>query len=221
MRRLGPQHVVSVNLPMTFGRHDDLLDFRVVAVIDSVVALEPLVRSDTRLIPDQVRDCYMTFGQGAGLVGLKGHLYERSPGDWRFKVTDPMSFPAENSFRIRVCAPVTVEGQAGEPEDRPRVAETVNIGADGVLVDGGSDWSAPNRAIVTLSLPGHDEAIEASARLVARQGVLCDFKYEAMDARTRNLLGHFIIEYQRDALRRRQAWYQAEVVGLDDDLFDF
>ena len=42
-----------------------------------------------------------------------------------------------------------------------------------------------------------------------------------MDARTRNRLGHFIIEYQRDALRRRQAWYQAEVVGLDDDLFDY
>jgi hypothetical protein len=218
MRRLAPQQVVSVNLPMTFGRHEDLLDFRVVAVIDSVVALEPLVRSDTRLIPDRVRDCYMTFGQGAGLVGLKGHLYERSPGDWRFKVTDPMSFPADGAFRIRVCAPVTVEPLPGCTGGAALVAETVNIGADGVLVDGGADWSQPDRAMVTLSLPGHDEAIEAPARLVARQGVLCDFKYEAMDARTRNRLGHFIIEYQRDALRRRQAWYQAEVVGLDDDL---
>lgn len=217
MRRLGPQQIVSVNLPMTFGRHDDLLDFRVVAVIDSVVALEPLVRSDTRLIPDRVRDCYMTFGQGAGLVGLKGHLYERSPGDWRFKVTDPMSFPGDNGFRIRVCAPVTVAPQDEESIDEPLFAETVNVGADGVLVDGG-EWAPPERATVTLSLPGHDEAIEAPARLVARQGVLCDFKYEAMDARTRGRLGHFIIEYQRDALRRRQAWYQAEVVGLDDDL---
>jgi PilZ domain len=218
MRRLGPQQIVSVNLPMTFGRHEDLLDFRVVAVIDSVVALEPLVRSDTRLIPDRVRDCYMTFGQGAGLVGLKGHLYERSPGDWRFKVTDPMSFPADNASRIRVCAPVTLAAQASHPDAASVVAETVNIGADGVLVDGGGGWAPPERAMVTLSLPGHDEAIEAPARLVARQGMLCDFKYEAMDARTRNRLGHFIIEYQRDALRRRQAWYQAEVVGLDDDL---
>ena len=220
MRRLGPQQIVSVNLPMTFGRHEDLLDFRVVAVIDSVVALEPLVRSDTRLIPDRVRDCYMTFGQGAGLVGLKGHLYERSPGDWRFKVTDPMSLPADNSFRIRVCAPVTVESQPGQPNRGSLVAKTVNIGAGGVLVDGGGDWTPPDRVMLTLSLPGHDEAIEAPARLVARQGVLCDYKYEAMDAQTRNCLGQFIIEYQRDALRRRQAWYQAEVVGLDDDLFD-
>jgi hypothetical protein len=218
MRRLGPQQVVSVNLPMTFGRHEDLLDFRVVAVIDSVVALEPLVRSDTRLIPDRVRDCYMTFGQGASLVGLKGHLYERSSGDWRFKVTDPMSFPAENGFRIRVCAPIKVVPRERQAAVDPVEAETVNVGADGVLVDGGSDWSPPGRVAVSLSLPGHDEEIEAPARLVARQGVLCDFKYEAMDADSRNRLGHFIIEHQRDALRRRQAWYQAEVVGLDDDL---
>jgi len=218
MRRLGPQQIVSVNLPMTFGRHEDLLDFRVVAVIDSVVALEPLVRADTRLIPDRVRDCYMTFGQGASLVGLKGHLYERSPGDWRFKVTDPMSFPAANGFRIRVCAPITVALKDEDITHESFEAETVNVGADGVLVDGGGDWSPPGRVMLSLSLPGHDEAIDAPARLVARQGVLCDFKYEAMDARTRNRLGHFIIEYQRDALRRRQAWYQAEVVGLDDDL---
>jgi PilZ domain len=218
MRRLGPQQVVSVNLPMTFGRHEDLLDFRVVAVIDSVVALEPLVRSDTRLIPDRVRNCYMTFGHGAGLVGLKGHLYERAPGDWRFKVTDPMSSPSENGFRIRVCAPITVSPRHRSGGSRLLHSETVNVGADGVLIDGGEHWTPPDQVRLTLSLPGHDEAIEAPARLVARQGVLCDFKYQAMDARTRNRLGCFIIEYQRDSLRRRQAWYHAEVVGLDDDL---
>jgi hypothetical protein len=80
MRRLGPDQLVSVNLPMAFGRHDDVFDFRVVAVIDSVVALEPIERSHTRLIPDRVRDCYMTFGNKHGLVGLKGHLYQRCPG---------------------------------------------------------------------------------------------------------------------------------------------
>ena len=43
MNRLGPDQVISVNLPTTFGRHADLLHFRVVAVIDSVVALDPMV----------------------------------------------------------------------------------------------------------------------------------------------------------------------------------
>ena len=54
--------------------------------------------------------------------------------------------------------------------------------------------------------------------LVARQGALCHFKSEAMDTKTRNRLCCFIIEHQRDVLRRRKAWYHAEVGGLDDDL---
>lgn len=54
--------------------------------------------------------------------------------------------------------------------------------------------------------------------LVARQGALCHFKSEAMDTKTRNRLCCFIIEHQRDVLRRRKAWYHTEVGGLDDDL---
>ena len=218
MRRLGPHQLVSVNLPMTFGRHDDVLDFRVVAVIDSVVALDPLARVDTRLIPDRVRDCYMTFGHDHSLVGLKGHLYQRKPGDWRFRVTDPISFPSNNGFRIRVCAPVTVTPFDEDDVDPSLQTETVNFGADGVLIDGGPSWSPPERARLMLSLPGEDEAIEAPATLVARQGVLCDFKYQAMETGARNRLCAFIIDYQRDAMRRRKAWYHAEVGGLDDDL---
>ncbi len=87
-----------------------------------------------------------------------------------------------------------------------------------MLIDGGPSWSPPERARLTLSLPGEDEAIEAPATLVARQGVLCDFRYLAMETEARNRLGAFIIDDQREAMRRRQAWYHAEVGGLDDDL---
>ena len=106
-------------------------------MIDSVVALEPMERSHTRLIPDRVRDCYMTFGNEHRLVGLKGHLYQRTPGDWRIKVTDPVSLPGDGAFRIRVCAPITVAPHDEDVSARNLETETVNFGADGVLVDGG------------------------------------------------------------------------------------
>lgn len=82
----------------------------------------------------------------------------------------------------------------------------------------GDRLQPPAHADLTLSLLGEDEAIEAPAVLVARQGALCHFKSEAMDTKTRNRLCCFIIEHQRDVLRRRKAWYHAEVGGLDDDL---
>ena len=170
-----------------------------------------------RLIPDRVRNCYLTFGHGSGLVGLKGHLYERSPGDWRFKVTDPVSFPTENGFRIRVCAPITVRPFDHLSPGTPIETETVRIGIDGVLIDGGGVWVPPAHVRLTLSLPGYDDAIEASGHLAATQGVLCDFKYEAMDASTRNRLGAFMIDYQRAGLRR-QAWLGVDVGGFDDDV---
>jgi hypothetical protein len=172
----------------------------------------------SRSVPDRVRDRYMTFGNEHGSVGLKGHLYQRTPGDWRFKVTDPVLLPVDGAFRIRVCAPITVASHDEDPLWRNLETETVNFGADGVLVDGGTDWEPPEHADLTLSLLGENEPIEAPAVLVARQGALCHFKFEAMDTKARNRLCCFIIEYQRDVLRRRKAWYHAEVGGLDDDL---
>jgi hypothetical protein len=177
-------------------------------------------RGSTPGIPDRVRNCYMTFGNDNGLVGLKGHLYQRTPGDWRFRVTDPVTFPADNGFRIRVCAPITVAPIVEDDMISPLQTATVNLGADGVLLDGGVEWAPPRRTRLMLSLPCDDEAIEAPAMLAARQGTLCDYRYESMDTATRNRLGAFIIDDQRDVVRRRQARYQAEIGGLDDD-FDF
>ncbi len=202
MRRLDLSQLVSVNMPIRF-RHDDVLDFRVVAVIDRVVALEPLDSSDTDRIPDQVRDCCITFGHRRGLVGLKGHLYQRTPGDWRFKVTDPVSFPTQTGFRIRICLPITLAPYLEQDAERALNTKTVNFGADGVLVDAGSDWPAPERVRLTLSLLGKDEPIEAPAVLVARKGGLCDYRYEAMNTDARNRLCCFIIECQRYVLTPR------------------
>ncbi len=223
MRRPRPDEQVSVTLPTNFGGHD-VLHFRVVAVIDSVIALDLPSYHDTRLIPRRVRDCYLIL-DGPVLSGLRGHLYQRTPGDWRFKVADSVPFPTENHLRLRMCAPVTVQPlaahdalgrgtAAGFPEDAIE-AETVNFGTDGVLIDA-EDAQVPDQVRLTLSLPGEDEAIEATGHLIGRQGTLCEFKYDAMDGHMLGRLASFIIEDQRAALRRRRS--QTVAVGLDDDL---
>jgi hypothetical protein len=226
MRRPLPDEQVSVTLPINFGGHD-VLHFRVVAVIDSVIALDLCNFEDTRLIPDRVRDCYLIL-DGPQLAGLRGHLYQRRRGDWRFKVDDSVPFPAENHVRLRMCAPVALEPLRAEnnlftpapardaPGSEPVIeTETVNFGTDGVLVDVG-DSSVPDRVRLTLSLPGEDDAIQARARLTARQGSLYEFRYEAMDGHTLGRLASFIIEDQRAALRRRRA--KTVSVALDDDI---
>jgi hypothetical protein len=223
MRRPRPDEQVSITLPTSFGGRD-VLEFRVVAVIDAVIALDLSPFEDMRLIPDRVRDCYLIL-DGPQLSGLRGHLYKRRPGDWRFKVADSVPFPDENHVRIRMCAPVALEPLGTEPpplfvsdagvSEAAIETETVNFGTDGMLIES-ADETPPERVRVILSLPGEDDAIQAKARLVARQGDLCEFKYEAMDGDTLGRLASFIIEDQRAALRRRRA--QTVSVGLDDDL---
>jgi len=218
MRRLRPSQEVSVNLPTVLqlapARHSDVIDFRVVAAIDYVVALEPLEPIRSRQLPNLIPDCYLTFGEGRGLTGLKGHLYQPKPGDWRFKATDPGMNPADSSFRIRVCAPITIAACDRQAAGEALETATVNFGIDGTLVDGASDWSPPEHVKLSLSLIGEDEPIETPARLVAREAMLWNFKYEAMNADARERLGSFIIDYHRDLMKLRNARYQAEAVGL-------
>ncbi len=222
MRRLQPAKVVSVNLPTTLqtapGRHTDVIDFRVIAVIDTVVALEPLEQIRNHQLPNRIRDCYLTFGEGHGLTGLKGHLYQRKLGDWRFKTTDPAALPDDSDHRIRMCAPITIAHPNGHPTPQTLETETINIGLYGALVDAPNNHPAPQHANLTLSLIGEDEPIETHARLIAHQGTLWDYKFQTMNPDHRNRLGSFIIDYQRDLLKLRKARYQAEIGSFDDDL---
>jgi hypothetical protein len=219
---LSPKQMVSVNLPtimpVTLGRHSDVIDFRVVAVIDSIVALEPLERVQHRNLPARIRDCYVTFGVGPRLTAFKGHLYQRPPGDWRFKVTDLTAPLGESDFRIRVCAPISIAPYDGRGAGETLETETVNFGIAGALVDGDTGRSPAERVSLSLSLIGEDEPVQTLARLVSRQGALWNFKYEAMSVDTRNRLRSFIIDYQRDMLRLQKARYKAEFAGVDDEL---
>jgi hypothetical protein len=218
MRTLAPEDLVAISLPTKFADCEDVIQFYVLAMIDSVVALEPVRQQDLRRLPERIRNCIMTFESGRTIVGLKGHLYRRLPGDWRFKLTDTSPDQAAGGLRIRFCAPLTVANGQDQTPGMTLEMETLNLGADGVMVDAGAERPVPEQATLTLSLPGCDEPIRASATLAARQGVLCDFSYQQMEADSRSRLSCFIIEYQRAVLRYHTGRYRSDVSGLDDDL---
>ena len=82
-----------------------------------------------------------------------------------------------------------------------------------------TEWHRPpTHARLTLSLPAEDEPVELEAVLAAREGNLCDFRYSSVQPATINRLATFIINDRRASLRRRRAWYQTELVGVDEDL---
>ena len=214
MRNLGPEDVVAVSLPTVFGaRRDDVANFHVLAVLGSVIALEPLGREETNALPELIRDCFMTYQDGRTVVSLRGHLFKPGVCDWRFKVTDSFA-KAESCFRIRFCAPLTVS-PVKTFDAASHNTQTINLGPDGALIDGSIDWSVPEQAILTLSLPDYDEPIQAPAVLIARHGDLCDYTYETMDTDTRNRLCLFIIECQRARLRMRKQRLQWARIGTD------
>jgi hypothetical protein len=202
MRRLDPHQPVSVSLPMRFG-HDDVLDFQVVVVIDSVVVLEPLERSRKLVVSDGVSNCFITFAHKHGLVGLKGHLYQHTPGDWRFNVTDPMSRPGESDPRLAIRIPITIAPSQPDGSEEALETETLMLGTDGVLIDVPNGWCSPRHVSLTLSLLGEDEPIRTPARPIAHHGALHDFKYEGINAQARDRLSRFIVQCQRYLLRQR------------------
>jgi hypothetical protein len=222
MAALDPQQVVSISLPAMYGRGDDVLDFRVVTVIDSVIALDPVMPPD-RFLPSKVPDCYLTLGQERrdqkAPIALKGHLYERNPGDWRFKVLDSRGLPRVRDERIRICAPITVSLSAADEDSEDPAFETgtVNIGVHGLMIECADGQRPPVHARLTFSLPAEDEPVELDAILVARERSLCDYSYRAMDPATVNRLATFIIKDRRASLRRRRSRGQTELVEVDGD----
>lgn len=217
MRHPHPDEIVSVTLPpMLSGRQDHIL-FHVVTTIDSVIALDPVLQGDTRSVPSPVRDCFLTLEEEDRPMGIKGYLYERSPGDWRFKVRDSITFQSVQT-RLRLCAPISVAPAEIEDDAQARELQTVNIGVAGVLVQASDGISLPETVRITLSLPGEDDPIEAVAELAARQGDLRDYRYTIIEPEARGRLAAFIIADQRAALRRRRSRERLAGGGLDDDL---
>src|SRR5262249_47030333 len=126
---------------------------------------------------------------------LKGALLQRGAvGDLRFKVTDPTREDRRKSSRIGVCLPVTVAGHE---------SLTVNLSADGLLVDCDAPVKVGADVDVTLSLPGGDEPLTALGSVIRVEEGRIALHFNGGAGQVRSRLATFVLEHNRVALRHR------------------
>jgi|SRR5689334_8921178 len=195
MHRLREFDVVAVTLPEAGLLRDTAFKCHVIAIAGTTIALEPVDRPAVTWLPEFVDGTFLTFSHGHSLIALKGALLQRGAvGDLRFKVTDPTREDRRKSSRIGVCLPVTVAG---------RESLTVNLSADGLLVDSDAPVLVGADVDVALSLPGYDEPLSALGNVIRVEDgrVALQFTGDAMAIRSR--LATFVLEQNRVTLRHR------------------
>jgi PilZ domain len=200
MHRLREFDVVGVSLPESGQLNVAAFDSHVLAMAGTTIALEPMSRSVATRIPERVDDAFLTFVDNGKLIALKGVLSTRGAvGDLRFKVTDPTD--RRKATRIGVCLPVSLHWL---DTDTRTEALTIDISADGLLVGCAQQLEIDSVADVSISLPGSDDPVQSSAKVVRVEGgnVALQFASDAPEARSR--IARFVVERNRGRLRLRE-----------------
>jgi hypothetical protein len=200
MRRLTEFSVVTVNPPWRGALRSDSFECYVLAVVDDTAAIMPVDIASTLWLPDQMDRALLSFRHEGRLVGLCGTLLVRDVGDLRYTVSDGIQAPGRRATRIDVRAPVTLR-RAGSTEAVE--GQTVNVSANGLLVESELNLVAGDPVEVVVTLEGVDEPVEAMAtvaRITAdgRAGIEIDPDSQAARAR----LALFVVEHNRAVLRR-------------------
>lgn len=202
MNRLREYDLVTITLPeLDIRLRNGCFDCWVVAIVGDTAALEARDRSQVVWLPDRVSGAFMSFRHRNKLVGLKGVLdCKRDVGDLRFTVGDGVQQRRRSASRLDICAPVALR-RAGGGEEAGGV--TLNVSADGLLVESDVEAAAGDRVELVLSLPGEDQPVEAVATVVRHNGGLLAMRLARGD-QARALLGNFVCEHNRATLRRAQ-----------------
>jgi hypothetical protein len=201
MRRLSEFSVVTVNPPWRGALRSDSFQCHVLAVIDDTAALQPVDIASTLWLPERMDRALLSFRHGGALVGLCGTLSLRERvGDLRFTVTDGIQAPGRRATRINISAPVTLR-RAGGAETVE--GSTVNLSANGILVESELHLVAGDAVEFELTLEGVAEPFEAAATVarVTDDGGAGLEIYPSHQA-VRSRLGSFVVEHNRAVLRR-------------------
>jgi hypothetical protein len=202
MHRLREFETVAITLPEDGLLRDATFKCHVVAIAGTTVALEPIDRAAVTWLPEEVWGAFLLFGDKDGLVALKGTLVQRDTiGDLRFKVSDTAQSNRRKASRVVACLPVTVR-RDGDVEGVEGL--TVNISADGLLVETRLDAPLGTTLEVSMSLPGSDDPVVVGANVVRLEPGRLALRLDpaARDAARR--LGRFVLERNRALLHRGQ-----------------
>lgn len=198
MRRLREFDIVSISLPEGVPMRSDSIRCHVLATVGVTAALEPLQSADAAWLPHDVHGALMAFRHGGSLVALKGTLSSEGTvgGDLRFTVRDGVH-ERRRASRIDLRAPISLT-VAGETHD----GLTVNVSADGLLVEAPCAAGAGAEARFALSLPGADDPVEGAAMVVRTGECLVGLELPASALPIRSLLARVVLEHNRAVLRR-------------------
>jgi hypothetical protein len=175
-----------------------IIDWHVVAAVDTVAALEPASPADAQWLPERMPEVSMSFEHDGQAVSLLGELSLRSvaAGDWRFELTGDLEHRRTAPFRITLCAPIALVADGATLETK-----TLDLGVDGCRLEAAPSLAAGTPVQAALSLPGHDDP-------VAAMGIVGDQRDQVAfdaDAGVRSRLAGFVIAWQRATWRQRQA----------------
>jgi hypothetical protein len=199
VQRLREYDVVTISLPAedTKLRHGCFV-CDVVAILSNTAALEPRDPAEVMWLPQRVDGAFMSFRRERELVGLKGLLLIQDQGrDLRFTVSDGVQRPRRISSRVEFCAPITLLPAGGGSCS----GVTVNVGAEGILVEADLSAVPGDEVQMILSLPGLDEALEIPATVVRLSEGLVALELARSQHDARHSLGMFVLAHNRAALR--------------------
>jgi PilZ domain-containing protein len=211
MDRLSDYDAVAITLPADAALRDGWFKCQVIAMSGLTAALEPIDRGELLWLPSRIEGSFMTFRHERTLVALKGTLTQSGTvSDLRFRVSDGVHMPRSRASRSRICLPIALRRKGSEQRLQ---GLTVDLSADGVLVECGMDAHPGEELELELALPGHDDPVEAGAMVVrGSEGLIAvRISLGSRDARTR--LARFVAENNRAVLHRQR-------VAADFD-FDF
>jgi hypothetical protein len=211
MDRLSDYDAVAITLPADSSFRDGCFDCKVIALSGLTCALEPNEPGQLLWLPERIEGSFMTFRHDRTLVALKGTLTQSGNlSDLRFRVSDGVHLPRSRASRSRIVLPIALRRQGSRQQIQ---GLTVDLSADGILIESGMDVRIGEGLELALSLPGHDDPVEALAAVVRESAGLIAVRIDLGSRDARERLARFVAENNRAMLHRQR-------VAADFD-FDF
>ena len=196
MNHLRELERVTIDPATSGSTYNHPIDCDVLAVAGQTVALEAVEKQLAIRLPEAIERAYLLFDRNGGTIAFRGRLLSvEPPGDLRFVIEHPDTRRAATRIVVELEGSVAIEG--GEPF----AVKTVNLSADGVLLEGSGPVSPGTRLTVTLRLEPEAPAVAAEAIVVRiADGGRFAIQLDTGEKDTRRRLGVFTLEHNRKLL---------------------
>ena len=136
-------------------------------------------------------DWYLVFHCQSSLIALRGRIDIRAPRDVRFRPTDGVQVSRRSSARLTAERAITFGWRA---------TTTVNLSADGVLVEDPGGIDLGSTVPFSLTLGADEPPIDGSASAVRRDPGRLAFTLDDLPSATRERIDEHVIAVQRERL---------------------